>query len=332
MPGDSYPCLRHPVYQTDGSPCNGKGLEQFDGYCIAHGPADQTRQWRALGGTNSSTAARLDKRIPARLKNMMECWRTACRVLEGTLSSADYTVILPPALRRIDLYRLADEEMEAIRAEETQTAAAEIAGAHGDLAILKAADDITAQQNQYRIDSLIDQDLATCDSPQTDGRPAEYVLTDEGRKRLGNRVQSPYTQEDIDELKDDVKSYTYEECELPELCLDLTEKRAVMEAALADLTRDPALDPAPPRDPLTGQTLNELPAGVSTGLPSYANSVDAVRSPEILQDQIRQVDEIINEVEKIIEDDQYEHKRSLFHDGIDPDSPDVQIITPRAQR
>ena len=80
---------------------------------------------------------------------------------------------------------------------------------------------------------------------------------------------------------------------MPELCLDLTEKRAVLEAALADLTRDPALDPAPPHDPLTGQTLYELPAGVSTGLPSYANSADAVRSPEILQDQIRQVDEKI---------------------------------------
>ena len=54
------------------------------------------------------------------------------RVLEGTLSSADYTVICRGAKVRIDLYRLADEEMEAIRAEETQTAAEEIAGAHGD--------------------------------------------------------------------------------------------------------------------------------------------------------------------------------------------------------
>ena len=128
--------------KRDGSPCNGKGLEQFDGYCIAHGPADQTRQWRALGGTNSSTAARLDKRIPARLKNMMDMLEDGMnRVLEGTLSSADYTVICRGAKVRIDLYRLADEEMEAIRAEETQTAAEEIAGAHGDLAILKAADD-----------------------------------------------------------------------------------------------------------------------------------------------------------------------------------------------
>ena len=319
--------------KRDGSPCNGKGLEQFDGYCIAHGPADQTRQWRALGGTNSSTAARLDKRIPARLKNMMDMLEDGMnRVLEGTLSSADYTVICRGAKVRIDLYRLADEEMEAIRAEETQTAAEEIAGAHGDLAILKAADEITAQQNQYRIDSLIDQDLAKCDSPQTDDRPADYVLTDEGRRRFDFRHQASFTQQDIDDLKAEVMQNTYEKEHLPLVSSLMNQMREDMEAALADLTRDPALDPAPPRDPLTGQTLNELPAGVSTGLPSYANSADAVRSPEILQDQIRQVDEIINEVEKIIEDDQYEQKRSLFHDGIDPDSPDVQIITPRAQR
>ena len=169
------------------------------------------------------------------------------------------------------------------------------------LAILAAADAITAQQNQYRIDSLVDLGLATCERPQTDDRPAQQVVTDEGRKRLGNWVQSPYTQQDIDELKDAVKSYAFEEFELPELSLDLTEKRAVMEAALADLARDPALYPAPARDPLTGHTLNELPAGVSTGLPSSANSADVLRSPEILQVQTRQVDEKIKEVKRSLQ-------------------------------
>ena len=319
--------------KRDGSPCQGQGLEQFDGYCIAHAPADQTRAWRARGGQASSTAARADKRIPERQQVVIQALvEGLLAVQEGTLSPAAYSAMCKGAKEVREYYLLADQEMEAIRAEETQAAAAEIAGAHGDLAILKAADAIIAQQNQYRIDSLVDQGLATHELARNPNDPPQPVLTDEGRKRLGNRVQSPYTQQDIDELKDDVKSYTYEEYELPELCLDLTEKRAVMEAALADLTRDPALDPAPPRDPLTGQTLNEFPAGVKSGLPSYANSAEVVHSPEILQDQIRQVDEIINEVEKIIEDDQYEQKRSLFHDGIDPDSPDVQIITPRAQR
>ena len=29
-------------FKRDGSPCQGQGLEQFDGYCIAHAPADQS--------------------------------------------------------------------------------------------------------------------------------------------------------------------------------------------------------------------------------------------------------------------------------------------------
>ena len=49
--------------------------------------------------------------------------------------------------------------------------------------------------------------------------------------------------------------------------------REDMEAALADLTRDPALDPAPPLDPLTGQAFNELPAGLKSG--------SAVRTPTL---------------------------------------------------
>ena len=320
------------TFKRDGSPCQGQGLEQFEGYCIAHAPADQTRAWRARGGKASSTAARADKRIPERQQVVITVLTEGMtQVQEGTLSPAAYSAICKGAKEVREFYRLADEEMEAIRAEETQTAAAEIAGAHGDLAILAAADTITAQQNQYRTDSFIDQGLAICDRPQTDDRPADYVLTDEGRKRLRYRVPSPYTQENIDELKDEVKSYTYEQYDLPEICLDLAKDLTVMEASLADLTRDPGLDPEPLLDPLTGQALKELPAGVKTGLPSSANSPDVVRSPEILQDHIRQVKEIIRAVEKMAEDDQYDHKRSLFHDGIDPDSPKVRIVSSPAQ-
>ena len=33
----------------DGTPCKGNGLDQFDGYCIAHAPASETREWRSRG-------------------------------------------------------------------------------------------------------------------------------------------------------------------------------------------------------------------------------------------------------------------------------------------
>ena len=193
-------------FKRDRSPCQGQGLEQFDGYCIAHALTDTNRAWRARGGTNSSTAARADKRIPERQQVVIQALTEGMlAVQEGTLSPAACSAICKAGELR-EYYLLADKEMEAIRAEETQAAAAEIAGAHGDLAILAAADAITAQQNQYRIDALVDQGLATHELARNPNSPPQQVLTDEGRNGLGNRTQSPYTQEDIDELKDAVKS------------------------------------------------------------------------------------------------------------------------------
>ena len=141
--------------KKNGSPCQGKGLKQFDSYCIAHGPADKVRQWRSRGGKNSATAARLDKRIPARLKDMMDMLDDGMkRLLDGTLTPAAYTAICRGAKVRIDLYRLADKEMKAIRTEETQAA---------------AADAIVAQQDQYRLESLVHQGLAELgESPYPD--------------------------------------------------------------------------------------------------------------------------------------------------------------------
>ena len=44
--------------KKDGTPCRGNGLEQLDGYCIAHAPADEAWQWRSPGG-KASPASRL---------------------------------------------------------------------------------------------------------------------------------------------------------------------------------------------------------------------------------------------------------------------------------
>ena len=44
--------------KKDGTPCRGNGLEQLDGYCIAHAPADEAWQWRSHGG-KASPASRL---------------------------------------------------------------------------------------------------------------------------------------------------------------------------------------------------------------------------------------------------------------------------------
>ena len=117
--------------RKDGSPCQGQGLEQFDGYCIAHGPADKVRESRARGGRNSSTAARADKRIPERMQSVIKGLAEGfIAVREGTLSPAVYTAMCRGAREMRDSYRLADAEMELIRTEETQAAAEEMAGTH----------------------------------------------------------------------------------------------------------------------------------------------------------------------------------------------------------
>ena len=304
--------------KKDGSPCQGQGLEQFDGYCIAHAPADKTREWRSRGGTNSATAARLDKRIPERLKDMMDALEDGMKqVLDGTLSPTAYTAICRGAKVRIDLYRLADEEMEHVRAEELETAAAEIVGAHGDPDILDAAEAIAAQQNQYRIQSLVDQDLVVCEQKENKYQSAEYALTDKGRKAFGYRFSSTWTQENLDELRSDLKNYEYEEYDLDNLREELESDRIAMEAALADLTRNRDLES--PRDPLTGQCLKLPPAGVRTGLPdSYKPAVEL--STETLQDFFRQVNEMCTTVEDLQNDPSYEMKRQLFLAGLDPES------------
>ena len=132
--------------KRDGTPCQGQGLPSFDGYCIAHAPADKTREWRSRGGKNSSTAVRSDKRIPERLRAAIEALdQGLLDVQEGKLDPAAYSAMCRGAKAMADLYRLADQEMELIRNEETEAAAMEVVGAHGDPAILIAAAQISAE-------------------------------------------------------------------------------------------------------------------------------------------------------------------------------------------
>ena len=297
--------------RKDGSPCQGNGLDQFDGLCIAHGPApDQAHQWRSLGGKNSATAARLDKRIPERLKNMMDLLDDGMkRVLDGTITPAAYTAICRGVKVRIDLDRRADEEMDLIRSEETQTAAAEIAGASANLDILTAADAIVAQQDQYRIESLVDRGLASLEASLIPDQPPAAVLTHQGRHRFGYQDSEDSYQEQIDELKSAAQNYAYEHAKLPQLLKEVNETGEAIEQSLASLSQQPPL----PHDPLTGEPFAELPARVkhSTVFDDHVTSDEL--SPEVLQDQLRQIQELTREVEELQQDKIYDQRRSLVH-------------------
>ena len=103
-----------------------------------------------------------------------------------------------------------------------------------------------------------------------------------------------------------------------------------MAETLAHITRDPALvpepspDPALPCDPLTGQPLNELPAGVTSG--PLSDSDETTPSAVVLDGQIRQIEEQIREYEKNYEIENYDMKRERFHAGLEPEDESLIIV------
>ena len=176
--------------RKDGQPCQGLGQPQFDGYCIAHAPAEKTREWRSRGGKASSSAARADKRIPDRLRRPIELVIQGMEDLvegkiEGKLEAADLSALCRAARTLIELYRFADAEMEQIRAEETEVAAAQAVGDFGDPEVLDRAAAIAAWHRRYTIESLIAQGIVTLERSQTDAEDAP------ARPRPHRRRQTP---------------------------------------------------------------------------------------------------------------------------------------------
>ena len=277
--------------KRDGTPCQGQGLPSFDGYCIAHAPADKTREWRSRGGKNSSTAARADKRLPERLGSAIEALKQGLSdVQEGKLDPAAYSAMCRGAKVMADLYRRADEEMELIHNEETEAAAMEVVGALGNPAILNAAAQISAEHDRYRAESLIEQGLATLEPGinHDSAAPAGLVLTDAGRRRFGLQQLTSYTQEDIDQIEALLERPFIHSLSWTVALKNLYKMHTAMEKAIADLARDPA----PLRDALTGHTLSALPAGVKTGPVPAANPANPGKTEsaiEILKKQLQQV-------------------------------------------
>ena len=248
--------------KKNGSPCQGNGLKQFDSYCIAHGPADKVRQWRSRGGKNSATAARLDKRIPARLKDMMDMLDDGMkRLLDGTLTPAAYTAICRGAKVRIDLYRLADKEMKVIRTEETQAAARNRRRSRQPRHPRRRR---CHRRPAGPVPPRVARPPGSCRTRRIalSGQPSGAVLTLEGRRQLGYNHSVSSFQEEIDELKDSAPEYRYQHSQLPEMLQDVTETGEAVEVAPATIKRQPAL----PRDSLTGEPFNGLPALVTHDL------------------------------------------------------------------
>lgn len=273
----------------DGTPCKGNGLDRFDGYCFAHAPASETREWRSRGGKNSSTAARADTRIPERLKDVIDALKQGLMdVREGKLDPAAYSAMCRGAKAMDDLYRRADQEMESIRNEEAAAAASEAAGAHGDLAILNTAAQFSAQLNQYRMESLVNQGLATLEPDGNENDPAQYVLTDRGRRRFGLRKLTSYTHEDLDLIKSHLERPVLFHSPAVAALRTLSEMRTALQEAIADLTNGAP----PPRDPLTGQILSAPPTGVKIGTAYTEGNIKTKAAIKILKKQLQEAEQL----------------------------------------
>lgn len=294
MPWRNIPMARTPCkgIKKDGTPCQGHGLPQYNGLCIAHGPTpDQTHQWRSLGGQNSSTAARLDKRTPERLKNAIDLINDGIvQVAQGTMEPARLTAMCRGAKALVDLYRLADQDMDTIRSEETEQAAAVITGIPGNLELLETIDDVSARQDLYRSQSLVDQGLAELVPSPDPHQPPQTVLTEEGRRRFGYRRACTITQKEIDdweEVLDGVRTFSYDER------TDMVQELVAIHSNVLDAQADLTLEPSPPRDPLTGQPMTEPPACVQASLTTKYDAPSAAPSAEFLENRLDQVTDLL---------------------------------------
>ena len=296
--------------RKDGSPCQGIGLKKYDGLCIAHGPApDQVHTWRARGGKNSATAARLDKRLPERLKQAIDLVHDSMvRVLEGTISPAACNAACRSAKTLVDLYHRADEEMERIRTEETQAAAAEFTGAPANLDFLAAVDNITAQQDQYLAESLVEQGFAEYNEPVNPDQPSEVVLNDKGRHRFGYR-NLDLTQQLILEMQNQFDEYDSEKTSLPDVH-EITDLLETMDQDVLETQSRLASEPSAPFDPLTGKPFTKLPACVIVKVSPSRFSRNDETPQEVLADQRNEIKDLIRQAKELSEDEDYKRERA----------------------
>ena len=220
-------------------------------------------------------------------------------LLDGKIEPAALSAISRSARVLIDLYRLADAEMELIRDEETAVVVAQVVGGFGDPVLLDKADAIAAWQNQYRIDSLFDQGLLTLEPGESQhaDQPPVPVLTAAGRQRFRYQRLTRHTQEEIDTWRDLATDTDRDGDTLPAALYHLYMMRTTLEELLTDY----APGSPPVLDPLTGQTLSQLPDGVKPATVAVAGPEEAEQAAKDLQDLLLQANELTRDVEVLYE-------------------------------
>ena len=195
--------------------------------------------------------------------------------------------------------------MDDIRAEEIQAAAAEFLGVQNNLDVLETADEMNDRQDQYRAESLVDQDYAEVKEPFGPDQPPAIVLNDRGRRRFGYHTID-FTQKFLNEIDDELTEYDPHQSDLSEITALLEDLQEDVENTLSSLARDDVA----PFDPLTGQAITKLPAGVRTRSKLNRRIHDEVKPQERLQKQLGKTKQLMRRAEDLsqAEDDKPELK------------------------
>ena len=246
----------------------------------------------------------LDKRIPDRLKQAINLVHDSMnRVAEGTLSPAACNAVCRCAKTLVDLHRRADEEMDLIHSEETQAAAAQLAGAPAKPDVLEAVDAITAQQDQHRAESLVAQGFAEFTKPSNPDEPPAVVLNDKGRRRFGYH-DLDFTQQLLIEVKDQLDDFDGQQAALTVLP-ETTDLLETMKERVAQTQSRLAGDTAAPFDPLTGQPIAKLPTRVKIKLSRSRYSRCDEAPPEVLAEQLSKIKELMRKTEELYQDEDF---------------------------
>lgn len=277
--------------KKDGTPCQGQGLEKYGGFCIGHAPKEITDEWRTRGGKNSSNAARSHKPMPEPFDGIFQELRQGIsEVREGKLSPSQFNAMCNGARAMAQLLHLSNQEVDLLRKREIETAASELAGAPGDLAILKAAAHNAAEYERYTAESLIDQGLAVPETENNHGSTplSRLVLTDAGRRRFGLQKLTRFTEDDFDLVKAPLERPALQYHHAIAALKTLSEMQTAFREAISDHTNGAP----PPRDPLTGQILSAPPVGVKLGLVYTDGDITTAAALKILKQQLQEAEKL----------------------------------------
>ena len=296
--------------RKDGSPCRGVALEQYDGYCLAHGaPPGQAHEWRAAGGKNSATAVRRDKRMPEHLKEPIDYIVDYMRRLaEKDPTPAGLNALSRAAKTLIELRRFANEEMEIIRAEEIRAEAAARLDVQTDLEVLEAADDLRVMRDRFRRESLVEQGFARFIEPFRQDDPPEVVLNERGRQRFGFELVEE-RQTCLKVVDAELTAFVSGESDLPDLPRLSAGLEAVQEGLVDTLTGLARVSEAP-YDPMTGQPFTRLPDKVKIIDPDDRFCSTHENPQQALHEQLIYVKNLRRRVEEVIESEDDKHRQA----------------------